>query len=269
MHSWQHVFSMSQTSRSPSRMPHVLERPGEAALAAVMRRNPLLGFDFDGTLAPIVATPDQARISQCVLSKLRRLADRLPLAIVTGRSAADVARRLDFEPYCVVGNHGADLGDRPAAESARALDGVRHRLAGRAGELLHAGVTVEDKELSIALHYRLSRQPLQALALIRDILRGTEDECRIFAGKMVENVVPAGLPDKGTAMHHLVRQSGASCTFFVGDDVNDEPVFASAPDDWLTVRIGRQDPESQADYFLDSTAEVGMLLDRLIAHSGA
>lgn len=250
-------------------MRHVLEPPGEAALAAVLRRRPLLGFDFDGTLAPIATTPDQARISQCVSGKLRRLAADLPVAIVTGRSAADVIRRLDFEPYCVVGNHGADVGPVPAAEAARALDGVRRLLAEHAQQLLHAGVTVEDKGLSIALHYRLSRQPLQAAALVRELLRETAADCRMFPGKMVENVVPAGLPDKGVAMHQLVRQCGATCAFFIGDDVNDEPVFASAPDDWLTVRIGRDDPESQADYFLDSTNEIGMLLDRLIAHSGA
>jgi trehalose 6-phosphate phosphatase len=249
-------------------MPHVLEPAGEAALAAVLRRRPLLGFDFDGTLAPIVPTPDQARISQSVAGKLRLLAARLPVAIVTGRSAADVARRLDFQPWCVVGNHGADAAGAHAPEAARALDPLRRLLAAHAHELQRAGVTVENKDLSIALHYRLSRQPEQAVRVIRDLLRGTEGDCRVFAGKMVENVVPAGVPDKGSAMHQLVRQSGASCAFYVGDDVNDEPVFAAAPDDWLTVRIGRQEHDSQADWYLDSMAEVGLLLDRLIAHSG-
>jgi trehalose 6-phosphate phosphatase len=259
---------MISNPRSAIRMRHVLEQSGEAALAAVLRRQPLLGFDFDGTLAPIVARPEQARISQSVSGKLRRLAQRLPVAIVTGRIASDVMRRLDFEPYAVVGNHGADVGASRAAEAARALDGVRQLLAARAPELTREGVTVEDKQLSIALHYRLSARPLQAVALIRDVLHGTGPECRIFGGKMVENVTAAALPDKGTAMHELVRQCGAASAFFMGDDVNDEAVFSSAPDDWLTVRIGR-DPASRADYFLDSTAEVGLLLDRLLAHSGA
>ena len=249
-------------------MRHVLEQSGEAALAAVLRRSPLLGFDFDGTLAPIVARPEQVRISQSVSGKLRRLAARLPVAIVTGRTAADVIRRLDFEPYCVVGNHGADIAPDFGAEAVRVLDAVRAQLAVRRQDLLHVGVTVEDKGLSIALHYRLAPFPGDALFLIRDILRGHAAGCRIFAGKMVENVVPEGLPDKGSAMQHLVRQSGAHCAFFVGDDVNDEPVFSCAGDDWLTVRIGR-DPDSRADYFLDSTAEVGLLLDRLIAHAHA
>jgi trehalose 6-phosphate phosphatase len=248
-------------------MPHLLQPLGEAALAAVLRRAPLLGFDFDGTLAPIVASPDQARISQSVSNKLRRLAERLPVAIVTGRSAADVRRRLDFEPCYVVGNHGADMSS--AADAAQSLDGLRSLLALRAEEMARAGVTVEDKGLSVALHYRLSRQPAQALALIRDALGPLEAECRTFSGKMVENVVPAGAPDKGHAMHQLVQRCGAACAVFVGDDVNDEPVFASASADWLTIRIGREDPESQADYFLDSTAEVGMLLDRMLAHVAA
>ena len=250
-------------------MRHVLEPPGEAALASLLRRRPLLGFDFDGTLAPIVSTPDQARISRCVSGKLRRLAARLPLAIVTGRSADDVRQRLDFEPYRVIGNHGADAGPEPAAEAARPLDGARALVAAHLQVLLQAGVTVEDKGLSIALHYRLSRWPLEAEALIGQVLGGIEAGCRTFPGKMVVNVVPAGVPDKGSAMHRLAQQCGAACAFYVGDDVNDEPVFASAPDDWLTIRIGRNDPGSRAHYFLDSTAEVGMLLDRLIAHSGA
>jgi trehalose 6-phosphate phosphatase len=250
-------------------MRHVLEPSGEAALAALMRRNPLLGFDFDGTLAPIVSTPEQARISRCVSGKLRRLAARLPVAIVTGRSAADVKQRLDFEPYCIVGNHGADAGAGLTDAAAQALDGVRRLLSANAQDLVQAGITVEDKGLSIALHYRLSRLPLRAMALIGEILGRMDTECRTFPGKMVVNVVPTGVPDKGTAMHGLVQQCGAACAFYVGDDVNDEPVFAGAPDGWLTVRIGRNDPGSQADWFLDSTTEIGMLLDRLIAHSGA
>lgn len=248
-------------------MRHVLGQEGEAALAALLRRSPVLGFDFDGTLAPIVTRPDQARMSQSVSGKLRRLAARLPVAIVTGRSAPDVIRRLDFEPYCVIGNHGADL-ESAGPGAGRALDDLRRRLGARAGELRQAGVAVEDKGLSMALHYRLSPRPGDARALIQDILHASTDGCRVFPGKKVENVVPAGLPDKGSAMQQLVRQSGASCALFVGDDVNDEPVFSVASDDWLTVRIGR-DTESRAHYFLDSTSEVGLLLDRLIMHACA
>jgi trehalose 6-phosphate phosphatase len=81
---------------------------------------------------------------------------------------------------------------------------------------------------------------------------------------MVVNVAPASAPDKADAVLALAAHSGAECVFFAGDDVNDEPVFASAPDHWLTVRIGRDDPSSRAMFFLDSHSEMGLLLQRML-----
>lgn len=248
-----------------ARMPHLFQPAGEAALAAVLQRGPLLAFDFDGTLAPIVSAPELARISASVAGKLRQLATRLPVAIVTGRRVDDVRGRLGFEPHCIVGNHGAEMDADALAQGAQQLDEMRRHLAAHLPALQAAGVTVEDKGLSIALHYRLSRDPHGALALVRELLQPFQGRCETFAGKMVENVAPAGAPDKATAVHTLVRRMGASCAVFLGDDVNDEPVFAAAPPDWLTVRIGRGDPHSRARFFLDSTAEVAMLLERMLA----
>jgi trehalose 6-phosphate phosphatase len=100
--------------------------------------------------------------------------------------------------------------------------------------------------------------------VIRDVLRPLQAQYRTFGGKLVENVVPLDAADKSDAVHHLVRDSGAGAAIFFGDDANDEPVFASAPDHWLTVRVGREDPGSAAHYFLDSTAEVALVLDRIL-----
>ncbi|MHB1123527.1 MAG: trehalose-phosphatase [Ramlibacter sp.] len=152
-------------------MPHLLQPAAGDALAAVLRRSPLLAFDFDGTLTPIVATPDQARISQAVSGKLQRLARRLPVAIVTGRRVDDVRPRLGFQPHFVIGNHGAEMDEADVAHGAGALQEVRGELERREVELARAGIMVEDKGLSLALHYRLSRRPDEALALIREVLR--------------------------------------------------------------------------------------------------
>lgn len=248
-------------------MQHLFHHDGEQALATALQLKPLLAFDFDGTLAPIVARPDDARISQAVAARLRALAAQLPLAIVTGRTADDVRGRLGFEPPFIMGNHGAEDPHDPAAAAALAgaLDPLRLRLQAVHTTLAAAGVVVEDKGASVALHYRLARDRDRALQLITDTLRPADAAWRVFGGKMVVNVSPTGAPDKAQAVHMLVARCGAACAVFAGDDINDEPVFESAPPHWLTIRIGRGEGHSRARFFLDSPSEMAMLLERMLA----
>jgi trehalose 6-phosphate phosphatase len=244
-------------------MKHLFTPEGEAALQAILALRPLLAFDFDGTLAPIVVRPDDARVPPAVAVHLSAIARHLPVAILTGRSVADVMPRLGFAPHYVIGNHGAEDPDAaPAAGDA--LDGLRRRIADDPG-LAAAGVTVEDKRLSLALHYRTAPDPLAALARIDALLAGTEPALARFGGKFVVNVVAAGMPDKGEALAELVRRAGADAAMFVGDDVTDEAVFRRAREPWLTVRIGRDDPRSAAMFGLDSEAELVTVLARLAA----
>ena len=109
-------------------------RTGHAALEALMCQRALLAFDFDGTLAPIVAHADDARVPDALARRLAVLAAAQPLAIITGRSVADVVGRLGFRPWTVVGNHGAELAGVPLRPAA-ALDPLRRRLADAAPAL--------------------------------------------------------------------------------------------------------------------------------------
>lgn len=247
-------------------MHHLFSVQGEAALSRFMARGPLLAFDFDGTLTPIVARPGDARLSRTVSLRLQMLAARLPLAIVTGRSVEDLRQRLGFKPSYLVGNHGAefDEGDEHSPVRPELLDALRTRLAARRDILAAAGVTVEDKRLSIALHYRLSSDATLAQEVIAEVLDEAGDTIQVFGGKRVVNAAPHGAPDKAKAVQALLGRSGRTCALFAGDDVNDEPVFAAAPPDWLTLRVGRDAPRSAARYFLDSPSEMGLLLDRML-----
>jgi trehalose 6-phosphate phosphatase len=248
-------------------MRHLFSPDGETTLLATLQRQPLLAFDFDGTLTPIVPRPGDAYLSKAVAGRLATLARVLPVAIVTGRRVDDVRPRLGFEPRFIVGNHGAEQPDQQALSQAgaQALSAVRERLVQWQPRLQAAGVTVEDKVQSIALHYRLSRMRDQAAALISDLLQDHDPSLRVFGGKLVVNVVPSLSPDKWTAVSGLVRQCGAPCAIFAGDDVNDEPVFDAAPEDWLTIRVGRELPRSRARFFLDSPAEMALLLSRMVS----
>lgn len=246
-------------------MRHLFCTEGEQALRAVMRLQPLLAFDFDGTLAPIVERPDDAHVPETVSSSLARLSELLPVAVITGRSVADVKPRLGFHPRYIVGNHGAEdpaLG--PPSSASQALEAIRQRIAQRADSLAHCGVEAEDKQYSIALHYRRAPDAGAALVCIEDLLQGAEPAIKRFGGKCVVNVMAVGLPDKGDALATLVHREGAGGAVFVGDDVNDEAVFMRATPNWLTVRVGRDDPLSRAMFFLDSDKELAQVLERML-----
>lgn len=238
---------------------------GEAALADTMRQRPLLAFDFDGTLAPIVARPDDARVPPAVAHRLQRLAQRVPVAVISGRRVHDLRPRLLFVPWRVVGNHGAeDESPLQAERDAAALAPARACLAAAADALHDAGVVVEDKGLSIALHYRLSSDRAAAQRAIEEALADLPPSLKTFGGKMVVNLVAAWARDKADAVAELVDASGAAAAVFIGDDVNDEPVFARDEPSWFTVRVGQDDPASAARWFLDGPADLPRLLDQML-----
>lgn len=242
---------------------------GVADLAATVARRPLLAFDFDGTLAPIVARPTDARVPIATLRRLKRLAHRLPMAVISGRALEDLRHHLGFEPTFIVGNHGAEdpaLAHRP--ELRAALDGLRARLVGLDAELRDAGVQVEDKGASMALHYRMAVDRTVALDTIGRLLQPGDPGLRVFGGKMVVNVVSSAADDKAAALHRLARRAAVHAVVYFGDDVNDETVFAAREPHWLTIRVGADAPESAARYFIGSTRDMPRLLDRILKLTG-
>jgi trehalose 6-phosphate phosphatase len=243
------------------KMKHVLGAEGQAALQDLLASEPLLVFDFDGTLAPIVPDPQSARMLLPVARSLRTLARRWPVAVVTGRAIADVRSRLDFDPWAIVGSHGAEDPCSPDASDPRRLDLVRIALQADGGlGLKQAGVMVEDKGQSMALHYRLARDRDLAHAAALLFVQSLGDAVAAFEGKMVVNIVAPDAPHKGDAVLRLLQRSGATSLLFVGDDVNDEPVFRCAMPSWVTVKVGRE-AHSAARFFIDSTAEMAIMLD--------
>jgi len=239
---------------------------GEAALAALVRARPLLAFDFDGTLAPIVARPQQARPAHAVVQRLAALAQRLPVAVVSGRSVQDLRGRLGFAPRYLVGNHGAEgLPGAAVPAGTAALQALRGRLAAAQPALAAAGVTLEDKGATLSLHYRLARDREAALQAVQRLLAPADAALHVFGGKLVVNVAPLGAPDKAVAMQAIAQDCGATAALFAGDDLNDEPVFAAAPESWLTVRVGCDGPRSLARWYLAGPAEMPLLLQRVLA----
>ena len=258
-------------SASPLPLRPLLGPLGLAALAELARGPALFAFDFDGTLAPIRARPDDVHVSATIALRLDKLSRVRPVAIVTGRRIADVRERLGFTPSWIVGNHGAEDDGDPdgAARAHAALDALRERLRAREDGLSGAGVMIEDKGQSLALHFRTAPDREAASAMIEDVLAGFTTSLHVFGGKLVWNAVAADAPDKAVAVQRLIARAGVQSAFFAGDDVNDEPVFAAAQRRWVTVRIGCERRESAALYCIDGPHEMAGVLDRILALVGS
>ncbi len=242
-------------------MRHILNAPQREVLVQLSWSNVLLGFDFDGTLSPIVSDPARAALSSTTRQLLSELARLYPCVVISGRSVSDVRSRLEgIEFRSVIGNHG--LEPWRATEDLRALVGRwQKRLAPTLSRL--QGVVLEDKTYSLAIHYRLSRAQKEARLSIAAALE-LLGEMRVIPGKHVVNVLPLGAPHKGVALERERERFGCDTAFFIGDDETDEDVFAlDQPGRLLTVRVGAK-RFSRASYCLRRQSDVDALLRRLI-----
>jgi trehalose 6-phosphate phosphatase len=239
---------------------------GIAALRELNARDCLLVFDLDGTLAPIVSRPEQAAVPQATASRLRELAKRWQVAVITGRSVADAAHRLGFSPQYLAGNHGAESGYAVQSKTwRRALDACRRQLLQHGAALRQKGIELEDKGLSLALHFRRAHEASDALAWLCAFRVTLGSEVTTSLGHCVLNIVPTGAWDKGDALRGFIQACRASVCLVVGDDVNDEPAFRKAPIHSVTVRIGSDNIPTGARFRLASRELVDPALDLLLA----
>jgi trehalose 6-phosphate phosphatase len=217
-----------------------------------------LFLDFDGTLVDIAPRPDAVSVSSDLRHLLERLRDRLDgrLAILTGRSAAEVERLLD--PLCVAigGHHGLETrntGTSSSMERPPELDEIVAEL--RQLEREHPGVLLEDKPLAIALHYR---EAPDAEEVCRAAVERAAERSglEVQPGKMVFELRPGGA-NKGDALRRLLDAPlfAGSKPIFLGDDLTDEPAFTAAQElGGAGVLIGER-KSTAAFYRLESVGE--------------
>jgi len=224
-------------------LPDPVTPDGVAGLQAILGRphRALLAFDFDGVLSPIVADPEQSSSHPKIIPALGRLAVIVgSLAIITGRPAADVIRLGGFEPLvargqlAVFGLYGQQRWDpdRQAIVSREVPPGVaaaRAELAALLDDVdATAGVTVEDKGGSFAVHTRRAREPDRALAALRAPLADLADRhaLALEPGRLVLELRPPGI-DKGHVLTEHLRERALAVVGYFGDDLGDLAAFAA------------------------------------------
>jgi trehalose 6-phosphate phosphatase len=242
-------------------MKNILSQANREILEQFAWSNVLLAFDYDGTLAPIVADPKRAVMRPVTADLLREVTKRYPVVVISGRSQADAQRLLSgVEVLGVVGNHGVEpwqTTDRFAAQVARWRTLLDERLASLKGAL------IEDKTYSLAIHYRHCRQKKIARVTILEAIQSLGD-VRVIGGKLVINILPVGAPHKGMALERERDRLHCDTAIYVGDDETDEDVFAlDQPGRLLSVRVGAK-RTSAAGFCLAGQGEIDSLLRALI-----
>ncbi|MFW5416018.1 trehalose-phosphatase [Nocardiopsis sp. CNT-189] len=270
-------------------LPRPSTPAGRAALAAIASEpsSALLAFDFDGTLAPIVADPRDSRPLPSVVGALAALAPLVGgTAVVTGRPAATAVDYggLDRVPgITVLGHYGLERwegGRLDAPEPHPGLAEVRAELPGLV-EAVRArfpgarGTAVEDKDRSLAVHTRRAADPGGALREFREPLARLAERTGLAVepGRMVVELRPPGM-DKGAALAALAADRGARSVLYAGDDLGDLPAFAAVRRlraggvPGLAVCSGSAEVSAlaeEADLVVDGPPGVAELLEALLA----
>ncbi|HXQ86782.1 MAG TPA: trehalose-phosphatase [Gaiella sp.] len=228
-------------------------------LAAEPERAAVL-LDVDGTLAPIVARPQDAYVPEETRGELARLAGRYALvACVSGRPRSEVERMVGVAGVAVVGEHGLELAPEAAAWADRVAEFAR-------------GVDwpAERKPLSVSFHFRRADDQDAARAYLTRVADAAEAEGLVPRwGRMVLEVRPPVAADKGTAVRTLVTRAGVRRALYAGDDRTDLDAFHGLEGLELGVRVAVGSAEAPpellaaADLVVDGTDGVLGLLRRL------
>jgi trehalose 6-phosphate phosphatase len=194
----------------------------------------LVAVDFDGTLAPIVDRPQDARPAPGAIEVLAELAARIGgVAIISGRSAAEIVELAALtaqSPLRVLGHYGLQSWQSGSMTSPPPVDGVA-RVRVMLSDVLAAadpGVRVEDKLHSLAVHTRGAADPAASLAALSPTLHEIAEAAGLetVPGRYVIELRPPG-SDKGGALRSLVAELGSRTAIYVGDDLGDLAAYAA------------------------------------------
>lgn len=232
----------------------------------------LVALDFDGTLAPFVDDPAQARVAPRAAAAIARLSalPRTFVAYISGRPLESLARVTEAAPDdLLVGSHGVELRLDGRATELDLEPGERELLTTLDAELVrivaaHPGAHLERKPVGLGLHLRLltpdaaasaHAAALEAAARLGDGLTARD-------GKDILEFAVRGAT-KGDGVRRLREHVGASAVLFAGDDVTDEDGFLALEPQDVGVKVG--DGVTAASHRVDAPDRLAAALALLAA----
>ena len=243
----------------------------------------LLVTDYDGTLAPTVSSPDDARLPMGLQEDLRSIAraDRVHLGFVSGRDLEDLRARVGVADAIYAGCYGLEV-DGPdlrfrhpeAEEQEHALAEIGEVL--RRGAASVPGMQVEQKRYGVAVHYRhVAAEDVRRVEIeVARAIRQESGPLKVFHGAKVIEIQPQAAWTKGDCVlwiRDAVRRVTGErlMLLYMGDDWTDEYVFEALVGQGIMIRVGNSVPASRASYRLPDVSDARQLLAALAEGAGA
>jgi trehalose 6-phosphate phosphatase len=232
-------------------------------------RHVVLFLDFDGTLAPLAARPERARLPSGTRRVLQRLIRHrgVTLIVISGRRRAELQRRVGIPGIQYWGLYGAETGQKfqPSGAERRALRSIRAQLARRLSAYTQAWV--ENKGASLTVHLRDVPEVLQFLIRreLRLLLHDSRRALRLFENLRDAEIAPRRVSGKGEAVRRFLarRRRGNTLAIYCGDDFSDESAFAAVRHG-IPILVGPARP-TWAQYRLCCPDEIAAALAKMEA----
>jgi trehalose 6-phosphate phosphatase len=237
--------------------------------------------DIDGTLAPIVPTPDMSEVSEELKDLLSQLSERyLLVAGISGRKTEDALDLIGLEDVVYFGNHGFEIlrdGEvEVIPEALPYLEKVQELEHLAREELVPQGAFVEEKGITASIHYRNAPPEVGEKCVEFARREGERLGLRITVGRGVVEARPPIRADKGTAVRTLIEEYSPERAMFLGDDTTDLDAFRELVklreegelQEILRIGVasdeGPPEIETEADIVVDGVEGVTALLRQLV-----
>jgi trehalose 6-phosphate synthase/phosphatase len=227
-------------------------------------------LDYDGTLVQYAGSPQLAKPTEEIRKILRLISEnpKNEVVLVSGRDKMTLQSWFGSLNIGLVAEHGVWI--RKVNEDWRMLKQLTNDWKPRILPIMEMysdrlpGSFVEDKEFSLAWHYRMADNEMASIVakeLLDDLVNFTANiAVQVLKGNKVIEVRNPGM-NKGDAGSYWISENEYDFILAIGDDWTDEDLFRVLPETAYSIKVGMS--QSQARFNLPNSPEVINLLREL------